>query len=75
MPKLKPSVSNRPLFVRSNINSIHDICKNLYITYSMVSRATGIPQGSLARYAAGVSIPDKERYNKLAEFFDWEVWT
>ena len=74
MPNLRPSPYNRPLFVRDNINSIHTLAKNLHITYGEIARETGIPHGAINRYASGVALPDKERYNLLAVFFDWEIW-
>lgn len=74
LPKLVHGVFIRPLFVRDNCNSIHDIAKNLHWTYGYIARSTGIPEGSISNYAAGIRYPDKERYNKLAAFFDWEVW-
>ena len=67
--------NNRPLFVRDNINSIHTICNTLRFSYAEIALATGIPRTSILAYAAGYELPRKERYNKLAAFFDWEVWT
>ena len=74
MPKLRPAPYNRPIFVRYNINSIHTIAHTLHIPYSEIARATGIPHSTINAYASGAAIPDKERYNLLAIFFDWEIW-
>ena len=74
MPKLQPSTYSRPIFVRDNINSIHTLAKNLHITYGDIARATGISKGTIGTYASGVAFPNQERYNRLAIFFDWEIW-
>ena len=66
---------DRPLFVRDNINSIHDICNTLHISYTEIAHFTGIRSCVISGYANGAYFPNKEKYNKLAEFFDWEVWT
>lgn len=66
--------SDRPLFVRDNCNSIHDIAKNLRWTYGYIAHATGIPASTISSYAAGILFPNQRNYNKLAAFFDWEVW-
>ena len=63
-----------PLFVRDNINSIHSLAKNLHITYGEIARETGIPHSAIHRYAEGIALPGKDRYNLLAIFFDWEIW-
>ena len=74
LPKIQPSTCSRPIFVRDNINSIHTLAKNLHITYGEIARATDIPKGSIGAYASGAALPGQERYNRLAIFFDWEIW-
>ena len=74
MPKLRPYPYTRPLFVFDNINSIQTLAKNLHITYGEIARETGIPHSAIHRYAEGIALPGKDRYNLLAIFFDWEIW-
>ena len=74
MPKLRPYPYTRPLFVFDNINSIHTLAKNLHITYGEIARETGIPKSTISKYASGIDLPGKERYNLLAIYFDWEIW-
>ena len=52
----------RPDFVYDNIDSIGTI------NYTL------IPEKYLYDYRDGLVYPSKRNYNKLAAFFDWEVW-
>ena len=74
MPKFRTGERNIPLFVFTNMASIHDICNTLHIHLADVARNTGIPYRTVLDYATGKCRPGKEHYNLLADFFDWEVW-
>lgn len=74
MLKLRPSIYSMPVFVRDNISRIHTLAKNLHITYGEIARATDIPKGTIGTYASGAALPNQERYNRLAIFFDWKIW-
>ena len=64
----------RPDFVYDNIDSIGTICRTLSISFRSVSNYTLIPEKYLYDYRDGLVYPSKRNYNKLAAFFDWEVW-
>lgn len=63
-----------PQFVVDNIDSIEAICKTCRISYASIARSTGLSGSIIRDYAVFGIIPGKSNYNKLATFFDWEVW-
>lgn len=63
-----------PDFVFDNLDSIRTIRKTLKIPLREITDATHIACSMLQKYEQGRSFPLKEKYNALANFFDWEIW-
>ena len=72
--KIRRYRAPRPAFVADNIYSMEQIMITCNIMNSQISAATGIPHNYISEYKQGIAIPSKSNYNKLAAFFDWEVW-
>ena len=65
---------NIPDFVVINVQSMRTIRKNLCWEQADVAKHIGIHRKTLYEYESGRHIPAKNNYNKLARYFDWEVW-
>ena len=64
----------RPDFVLDNIDSMEQIMDTCGFKIRQVANLTGILPSFIREYKLGYSLPSKTNYNKLAAFFDWEVW-
>ena len=65
---------NIPEFVFINLDSMKTIRRTLKISRADVAKATHISTAMLEKYELRSQFPIKERYNALANFFDWEIW-
>lgn len=73
-----------PNFVQKNISRIYSESRALGCSYLDIEAATGVPAFDIGAFIFGAAHPqtscakpvrpDKDTYNKLAAFFEWEVW-
>ena len=63
-----------PLFVRENIDMMAEYRTRNGQTRGDVARMSGVKHDYISQYERGYCYPNKEHYNKLAEFFGWEEW-
>ena len=56
-----------------NIGSLKELRKERGLRLADVKRATGIASCCLSLYETGKNLPKLESYNKLAQFFGWEL--
>ena len=63
-----------PDFVFDNIDSIHTIRTTLKISLQTIAYACGMHPQTVSLWERGRALPNKKTYNKLAKFFDWEIW-
>lgn len=72
--------TSAPPFVTKNLASIYSASRKLGCSYLDIQLATGIPAFNIGAIVFEFNspykpkLPDKDTYNKLAAFFDWEVW-
>lgn len=64
----------RPQFVYDNIDSMKQIREACKISLAEVSKYTLIPAFLIDGWENGTRYPSQTNYNKLADFYDWEVW-
>ncbi len=64
----------RPQFVYDNIHSMKQIRIANKLSLAEVSRDTLIPTVLLDDWENNFRYPSKNNYNKLAAFFEWEIW-
>lgn len=67
-------VSHRPQFVYDNIDSMRQIRLACKFSIVDVAKATGIIPTHIGEWELGYRYPAQTNYNKLAAFYDWEVW-
>lgn len=63
-----------PLFVRNNVHYLAFHRRNRLLSQQKLAQLLNIPRYQVADWERGKCFPSKDYYNKLAEFFDWEVW-
>lgn len=63
-----------PPFVIEHADSLQATRENAGLSRTEVAGRTGISYGNISQYERGYSFPNKQNYNKLAKFFDWEEW-
>lgn len=63
-----------PEFVYVNLASILTLRKNLHMSQQYVADNAGISTVAVRRLETGTAIPSQKIYNRLAKFFDWEIW-
>ena len=63
-----------PRFVKPNIAKLHSLRVGLGFSQVVLAELTGLTSTSISGYERGISIPYRKQYNKLAEFFEWEIW-
>ena len=63
-----------PDFVAINMQSMKTIRKNLGWERGYVAEQVGIHPNTINKYEEDWVLPGKSNYNKLACFFDWEIW-
>ena len=64
----------RPQFVYDNIHSMKQIRTACKFSLEDISQATMIPRWHLDDWENNLRYPSKSNYNKLAAFFEWEIW-
>ena len=69
-----PKAIGLPDFVDINLRSIKTIRKHIGWSQAYVAKEAGITKQDVSLYEQGKRIPTKNTYNKLAKFFDWEIW-
>ena len=72
--KLFHAPRNIPTVVLDNIASMDKIATACRFSDYFIAHSTGIDPNQINCYRANISIPQKKNYNKLAAFFEWEVW-
>ncbi len=73
-PRLRAKVKDIPDFVLDNLDSIRKLRKHCHIPFNSICRELDIKRTTLLEWELGERIPSKFDYNRLAVFFDWEVW-
>ena len=63
-----------PDFVAINLRSMRTIRKNLVWRLTSTARNAGFTPQYYSQIELMRILPRKDMYNKLARFFDWEVW-
>ena len=63
-----------PDFVFDNLDSIYTIRTTLKISLQTIAYGCGMHTKTVSLWERGMALPNKKTYNKLAKFFDWEVW-
>ena len=63
-----------PLFVIENIDMMPEFRSRNGQTRGDVAKMSGVKHDYISQYERGYCYPNKEHYNKLAEFFGWEEW-
>ena len=66
--------NNKPEFIRENIYRLSTIRTSKGLTRKDLSRSVGMPEYLIRGYEEGYRSPSRKNYNKLADFFDWQVW-
>ena len=63
-----------PDFVADNLRSMRTIRKNLGWRLGTTARNAGFTPQYYSQIELLRVVPRKDMYNKLACFFDWEIW-
>ena len=64
----------RPAFVYDNVASMKQTRAACHIPLAEVSKQTLIPIVLIDDWENKLRYPSKANYNKLANFFEWEIW-
>ena len=63
-----------PDFVFDNLDSMRTIRTTLRMKVQFIAYRCHMACATIWALERGAHMPSKKTYNKLAKFFDWEVW-
>ena len=63
----------RPEYVYDNLDKLPELVK-AEGSYAILGEKCGVKPCTLEVYVHGYSLPSRESYNNLAEYFGWQVW-
>ena len=63
-----------PFFVMEYMDNLAEIRTEKGLSRRNIAEGTGVRIDYIAQYERGYCFPNKENYNKLAKFFNWEEW-
>lgn len=63
-----------PSFVIEYIDNLAQTRTEKELSRRNIADRTGVPYDYISQYERGYCFPSKNNYNKLAKFFNWEVW-
>ncbi len=63
-----------PFFVIEYMDNLADIRTEKGLSRRDIADGTGLRIEYIAQYERGYCFPNKENYNKMAKFFEWEEW-
>lgn len=67
--------NHKPEFVRKNIAQLLVLRTTRGIMRCDLAKSIGIPEHLLKDYESGYRFSVRENYNRLADYFGWEVWS
>lgn len=63
-----------PAFVIDNIDVMKLNRKQKGVTQQTLALKTGVSMEMIGQYERFTCLPGKNNYNKLAQFFGWQLW-
>ena len=68
------SYSDLPTFVRENIYTLPDECRDRGLTYRALAELSKVEYATVKGYARLEKLPTQIMYNRIAKVFDWRLW-
>lgn len=62
-------------FIIDNLSELKKLRIERGMTIEELSKVTGVRRDIILAYEEGRGSPTMAKYNKLAEFFGWKLWT
>ena len=67
-------IASIPKYAAKNMRGLKKLRQKLGVSATTLSLATGVSTGSIAHYELYSRLPQRDNYNKLADYFGWKIW-